>query len=174
MFDADVVVCALGFEAGAARAVHGIGGRPWTDVVTAALGVPALPALRTDGTLGDRAALNANFRDEYYGMVPAVDDDGDGPPLVTSGLIDPGRCHWGERPVRFARRRFAAPGSTSTRSAADAAWATRQARAEGARRQPDRVLEAVADPDGGWLPGVPVITVHPATPAPTCGRSPPC
>ena len=69
--------------------------------MTERLGIPELDALATDGTLGARADLNANFRDEYYALVPAVDDDADGPPLVTSGLIDPGVCHWGARTVRF-------------------------------------------------------------------------
>ena len=83
----------------------------WTRVVTDRLGVPALDprAWQPHGTLGDRAELNANFRDEYYALVPAVGDDATGPPLVTSGLIDPGRCLWGQRPVRFAKRVVRAP-----------------------------------------------------------------
>src|SRR5699024_5577851 len=119
-----VVVCALGFERctdppGTDRHGNTSADRPavgrWTDVVTAALGIPDLPALRTDGILGDRAVAGANFRNEYYGLVPAVvdaaggDGGGDGAPLVTTGLIDPGRCRWGHQPARFARRRFEAP-----------------------------------------------------------------
>ena len=77
--------------------------------MTDRLGVPRLPALGTTGTLGDRVRLTANFRDQYYGLVPAVAEGGDGPALVTSGLVDPGRCHWGGRPVTFAKRRFHRP-----------------------------------------------------------------
>ena len=86
-------------------------------VVTDRLGIPHVDRRSLDaaGTLGDRAELNANFRDEYYALVPAVSDAADGPPLVTSGLIDPGRCRWGERPVTFAKQHVRAPrGSTST------------------------------------------------------------
>ena len=160
MFEADVVVCALGFETGETpRAEHG---RPWTDVVTAPLGVPALPVLRADGTLGDRATLNANFRDEYYGMAPAVNDDGVGAPLVTSGLIDPGRCLWGHRPVRFARQQFAAPRIDIDRLVPwMQAWAQRKLVPKVLVASQTRVVEAVADPDGGWLPGVPVTAVTP-------------
>ena len=53
--------------------------RPWSRVVADALGVPALPPLATSGTLGARGRLSANFRDQYYGLVPAVDDDAAGP-----------------------------------------------------------------------------------------------
>ena len=59
----------------------------WTRVVTDRLGIPGLERshLACAGTLGERAELNANFRDEYYALVPAVHEGGDGPPLVTSG-----------------------------------------------------------------------------------------
>jgi hypothetical protein len=64
--------------------------------------------------LGDLAPFAVDFRDQYYGLVGAVSDDADGPPLVTSGLIEPGRCLWGERPVRFAKQRYTAPRVAST------------------------------------------------------------
>ena len=98
---------------------------------------PPLPPLATAGTLGDRARLTANFRDEYYGLVPAVGDDGAGPPLVTSGLIDPGRCRWGGATVTFARRRSSARRRPRPAQPADAALGRRAARAQGAGRQPD-------------------------------------
>ena len=107
VFDAQVLVCAL-----VARDWRdaGAGDAQWTDVVTAsARRCRRCRTLAAAGTLGDRCRLTANFRDQYYGLVPAVVDDGAGPPLVTSGLIDPATCRWGERPVTFARRRFAAP-----------------------------------------------------------------
>ena len=167
-FDADVLTCALAFEFGRAGS-----GRPgsWAHVVTERTGVPPVPAqLRESGgsgvegagTLGDRAWLNANFRDEYYGMIPAVGDHDAGPPLVTSGLIDPGRSLWGQREVRFAKRRFAAP-----RIDLDAldpkmrAWADRRLVPKVLVANQTPVLEAVADPGGDWLPGVPVVGIYP-------------
>jgi hypothetical protein len=162
-----VLVCALGFRLGrhAADPVAAERAGPhatWSGVVTGVLGVPPLPALATDGTVGDRAQCSLNFRDEYYGLVPAVSDDGDGPPLVTSGLIDPGRCLWGDRPVRFAKREFAAPRvelaqlDTSMR-----AWARRKLVPKVLVANQTRIVEAVADPDGAWLPGVPVSSLVP-------------
>lgn len=160
-FDAQVHVCALGFRRPSSGATTQAS---FTRVVTDRLGVPSLDiaALRTQGTVDDRAELNANFRDEYYALVPAVSDDADGPPLVTSGLIDPGRCHWGARPVTFAKRTFAAPrvdlGKLTGRFPA---WAARKLVPKVLVANQTRVIEAVADPRGAWLPGVPVSTVTP-------------
>ena len=143
VFDAQVLVCALGFGSRGARADRGGRGdvgadATWSGVVTGVLGVPPLPALATDGTIGDRARCSLNFRDEYYGLIPAVSDDGDGPPLVTSGLIDPGRCHVGRTPGALRQTGvLGAPRRSRTARRADAGVGTAQARPEGARRQPD-------------------------------------
>jgi SAM-dependent methyltransferase len=167
MFEAQVLVCALGFRLGR-RSTDEVGTQrvdsqaTWSGVVTDELGVPPLPALATDGTIGDRARCSLNFRDEYYGLVPAVSDDGDGPPLVTCGLIDPGRCLWGERPVRFAKRAFSAPRVDLARlDTPMRAWARRKLVPKVLVANQTRIVEAVADPDGAWLPGVPVSSLVP-------------
>jgi SAM-dependent methyltransferase len=160
-FDASVNVCVLGFVRPATGATSPT---TWTRVVTDRLGVPALDLdeLRTVGTLGDRAELNVNFRDEYYALVPAVSDDADGPPLVTSGLIDPGRCLWGHQTVRFAKRSLDHPRvDLSKLTGRFPAWATRKLVPKVLVANQTRIIEAVADPDGAWLPGVPVTTVTP-------------
>jgi SAM-dependent methyltransferase len=166
-FAADVFVCALGFErtgqltAPAARPPQPAAS--WAHVVAEALGIPDVPVVAGAGTLGDRALLNANFRDEYYGMVPGVSDDADGPPLVTSGLIDPGVCHWGRRQVRFAKQRFDAPRVDIGRLDPHMqAWARRKLVPKVLVATQTSVIEAVVDPDGEWLPGVPVTAITPA------------
>ena len=119
--------------------------RPWTEIVTGRLGVPPLPTLSTSGTLGDRARLSANFRDQYYGLVPAVVEGGDGPALVTSGLVDPGRCAWGQRPVTFAKRRFARPTVDLARlSAPMRRWAETMLVPKVVVANQTRVIEAVS------------------------------
>lgn len=159
-FDASVVVCAVVLE----RRVgpRTTAPRPWTEVVTEALAVPAVGDLWTDGTLSDRVRITANFRDQYYALVGAVRDDGDGPPLISSGLIDPGECHWGMRTVRFARQRFDAP---RVDREALAPWMQRWADdllvPKVLIANQSRVIEAVADPGGRWLPAVPVLTARP-------------
>jgi hypothetical protein len=172
LFDADVVVCAMGLErhtddpsTGEPAGHEGADQRAaptWADLVTRTLELPHWVDLSRNGTIADRAGLNANFRDEYYGLVPAVSDDGDGPPLITSGLIDPGVCLWGSRPVRFAKRRFEAPRVDLGRlDDKMQRWAQRKLVPKVLVATQTRIVEAVADPGGRWLPGVPVTTVTP-------------
>jgi SAM-dependent methyltransferase len=188
VFDAQVLTCALAFEFGREQPASGHrttepdgarldgvrpdGARPdrpgrssWSRVVTSRSGVPDVPAQFFEqgaGTLGDRARLNANFRDEYYGMIPAVGDHAHGPKLVTSGLIDPGRLLWGERPITFAKRRFDRPridlaelGGKMPR------WARERSVPKVLIANQTKIIEAVADPDGSTLPGVPVVAAYP-------------
>lgn len=159
LFEAQVITCAVGLEFGTASAT-----RPWSHVVTGPSDVPELPAdVATSGRLGDRATLNANFRDEYYGLVPAVGDHDEGPRLITSGLIDPGRSLWGRRPITFARQRWERP--RVDRSLLDPKmqeWARRRLVPKVLVANQTRIVEAVCDGRGDWLPAVPVIAVYPA------------
>lgn len=161
LFDAAVNVCALGFRLPAAQPPDPHG---WTGVVTNVLGIPPLDdsMIETDGTIADRAELNANFRDEYYALVPAVSDDADGPKFVTSGLIDPGRSSWGTRWVKFAKQTFKHPRvDLSKLEGRFPAWAERKLVPKVLVANQTQLVEAVADVDGDWLPGVPVTTVTP-------------
>jgi hypothetical protein len=139
--------------------------REWSDVVTDRLGVPRLPTLDATGALGDRVRLTANFRDQYYGLVPAVCEDGAGPALITSGLVDPGQCHWGRRPVTFAKRRFDRPAvDLGLLTAPMRRWADGMLVPKVVVANQTRVIEAVADTGGWWIPGVPLITARPTVP----------
>ena len=144
----------------------------WAPLVADALGAPAL-APRTRGTLAELATATADFRDEYYGLIPfvvdrLVADEARFPRLVLTGHVDPAWAWWGVRPVRFGKRAWAAPRvDLAALEAAGglAAWAR-------ARRVPKvlvatqtRVLEAVADPDGAWLTTTPTLSVFPRDPA---------
>ncbi len=171
LFDAAVNVVALGFRRPSSGPTEPFA---WTKVVTTTLGIPAIdPArIRTDGTLADRSELNLNFRDEYYALVGAVSDDADGPVFITSGLIDPGRSMWGERPVKFAKQTFHRP--RVDRSKLDgrfADWADAKLVPKVLVANQTSLVEAVADVEGTWLPGVPVTSVTPRTDDPTPTRT---
>ena len=142
------------------------GAASWSPLVADVLGVPD-PAIGPGGPrLGMLAAATADFRDQYYGLVGHVGDDVEGPPLVTAGLIDPGRCSWGRRPVRFAGRRYGAPRvDVAGLSAPLRAWAARRLVPKLLLATQTSVLEACADERGELLPGVPVISVVPHDPA---------
>jgi SAM-dependent methyltransferase len=121
---------------------------------------PMLPVPEPGGAvLGEIAGFTADFRDQYYGLIGAVGDDVDGPPLITSGLIDPGVCRWGERPVRFAKHSFAAPRVDLARlSPKLQRWAAQRLVPKILIANQTKLIEAVIDHDGAWLPSVPVIT----------------
>jgi SAM-dependent methyltransferase len=175
-FDAAVRVCAIGRELTEATPNLSVPHPPkttainsWGHLIAQARGVPQLPLMTTAGELGDRADLNANFRDQYYGLVPAVRDsesgqDQDRPPLITTGLIDPGICHWGSRPARFAKQTLRAPRVDLTAlTPTMQAWAHRKLVPKVLVATQTRIIEAVADPKGEWLPGVPITSVVPTT-----------
>jgi SAM-dependent methyltransferase len=162
VFEAQVHTCAIALEFGSVSAgEHG----SWAHVVTSRSGIPELPqelAAASVGTLGGRALLNANFRDEYYGMIPAVGDHSEGPRLITSGLIDPGRSLWGDRAVKFAKAHFERPRlDLSKLDSKMHRWADKRLVPKVLVANQTRVIEAVCDPTGEWLPAVPVVGIYP-------------
>lgn len=175
VFDAQVYVCVVAFEFGSPESP---GRRSnWSHVVTTRTAVPPVPdRLRCAGRLGDRARLNANFRDEYYGLVPAVGDHECGPPLVTSGHVDPGRSWWGQRPIRFAKQRYERPRVDLERlDHRMRRWARVRLVPKVLVANQTRIVEAVCDAGGEWLPAVPVLGVYPTGAHwddPTCGEVP--
>jgi SAM-dependent methyltransferase len=173
MFDANVRVWAgvweVGGVPGMVRRAYGpsfdeLAPMPMPDHWSALL-TGSTPLEHRGAVLGDVASFSVDFRDHYYGLVDAVSDSAEGPPLVTSGLIDPGRCWWGERPVRFTRQRFAAPRVALDRlSPVMRQWAHRRLVPKILVANQTRVIEAVHDVRGEWLPGVPVITCVTSSP----------
>ncbi len=167
MFDANVRVWAGVWEVGGAqgrvRRAYGptFEARPaiampsqWTGLIADTI------ELVNDGpVLGDIAAFTADFRDQYYGLVGAVSDSAAGPPLVTSGLIEPNECWWGRRSVRFAKQKYAAPRvDVSVLSPVLQRWAAQRLVPKILIANQTRRIEAVIDRRGEWLPSVPVIT----------------
>jgi hypothetical protein len=125
--------------------------------------------------VGERAAVYAGFRDQYYGLAGVTVERGDLPatapvaPLVTSGLVDWMGCAWGTRPVRYARRRWLAPVIDLDRLAeappVARRWVARSQAPKLVVASQTRVLEAAVDPDGAWVPSVPALAVVPHDPA---------
>ncbi|GAA3810403.1 HsdM family class I SAM-dependent methyltransferase [Nocardioides panacisoli] len=158
-------------------ATGGPGPDDWGRLAAPYFGIPPVDLRRVGSSLsrlGELATCTADFRDQYYGLVPFVgenDDtkDGEGTPLVTSGLIEPGACEWGRRRTRFAGQEYAAPVvDVAALAAADprlAAWARSRLVPKILVAGQGRVIEAVADEQGAWLPSVPVVSVLPHDPA---------
>ncbi len=128
--------------------------RTWSGLLTG-----SSAAAHNGPTLGTISTFTVDFRDQYYGLVGAVGDDEAGPPLITSGLIEPGRCLWGVRAVRFAKQHFDAPRVAVERlSPALQKWAAARLVPKILIANQTKVIEAVRDVYGEWLPSVPVIT----------------
>lgn len=163
-FEAKVQVCAPVLRrrpAGASATSN-----DWVAALADASGIPDVGIGGSD-RLGHLATVHAGFRDEYYGLVPAVEEGGsttDRPRLVTAGGIDP--CHLLGRGERFAGRRWVSPVVDTGRLTGRAArWAQVQDGAKVLVATQTRVLEAVADPAGALLGSVPVLCVRPRDPA---------
>ncbi len=152
--------------------------RSWSALALAAHDVP-VPDLVASGSLGDLAVASSGFRDEYYGLAGHVVEAGDRSldedvrPLVTSGLIEPGRCRWGEHPVRFAKRRFERPvvdvaalqrsvaANPVNPGARAAGWVASTLGPKVVVATQTRVGEAAVDHIGLWVPSTPTIVVRP-------------
>ncbi len=133
---------------------------PWLRALHRASGVPAVTIDGTTETMGDRAVVVAGFRDEYYGLVDAVTEGGDGPRLVTSGAIDPFRLR--PVPVRFAKQRWDHPSiDVSLATGRAARWVDAQRGPKLVVASQTRVLEAIVDVDGSLVGGVPALVVRP-------------
>lgn len=118
--------------------------------------------VRSGPIVGDLATATAGFRDEFYGLAEAAAEGGAGQPLITSGLIDPGRLAWGERPARIGGRRFSQPtvDGASLRGPL-AVWVAARAVPKVLVATQTRVIEAAADPTGRAIPLTPVLSVEP-------------
>lgn len=179
VFDADVDTCAVLVRSGSrprrtVRRWEGPDARPAgsTTVDGAAPtwahlrpGAPAPRPAPGAGTVGDLAEARAGFRDEFYAIAAATTEGG-AQAVVTSGLVDPGRVRWGERPARIGGRRFERPGvDPHDLDGRVAAWVRARLAPKVLVATQTRVLEAAADPWGRFVPLTPVLSVHPHDPA---------
>lgn len=142
----------------------------WSPLIADLLGVPDLGP-RVGSVLDAWCSATAGFRDQYYGLAGCVEEasaspSGDRCRLVTSGSIDPGRCTWGRRRVKFASESWRNPVVALERlDERLQAWAAAVLVPKVVIATQTKVLEAAVDEDGSWYPSVPVIAVIPNDPA---------
>jgi predicted RNA methylase len=177
LFDASVRVCAPILEKGRAAAtcrVRRWTGRAFAEAMPATVDGPTwgaalthdVPSVALDSArrLGDLASATAGFREQFYGLAPYVVDepDGDLPKLVTCGVIDANRCHWGARPLRFAGSRWTHPRVRVDRIERPTLrrWVQERLVPKVVVATQTKVVEAAVDTDGSWVPSTPVIAVH--------------
>jgi hypothetical protein len=141
----------------------------WSALHATALGVPQVVRRAAPRCVGEVASATAGFRDQYYGLVGRIHDepaaDGRWARLATTAMIDPGRCRWGAVAVRFGRRSWTSPhvdlDAVATADASVLAWVERLLVPKVMVATQTRVIEAVADPLGRYVPSTPLIAVVP-------------
>ncbi len=150
----------------------------WSELVASTQGIPIVtfPFISTNAPrLSDIAVCTADFRDQYYGLIPYVGESvAESPepgfaPLISVGLIDLGVQKWGEKPVKFGGGVFARPVVDMVRLTHGnpklGAWANSRLVPKILVATQTKIVEAVADECGEWLPSVPVLSVLPHDPA---------
>lgn len=123
-------------------------------------------------TLRELAEATADFRDQYYGLIPYVHESADAPVdsprLLTTGLVDPALSLWGVFPTRFGKVPWKAPIVDRESAMADLVigdWVASRLIPKVIVASQTNVIEALADPQGIYLPSVPLVTVFPNDPA---------
>ena len=167
VFAASVLTCAVGLcrgqPQGAVSRILGdlaLAPRPlptdsWSPLLADAFGVPSV-TVTCDRRIGEVAQVTADFRDEYYEVASLVQEGGEGAPVITSGLIEPGHTRWGERATTIARRRFTHP-TVPVAALSDRLRSRLVPKVLIATQT--KVIEAAVDDEGAWVPAVPVISV---------------
>ncbi len=140
----------------------------WSYLAAKGTGVPE-GELEGEGVLGEWCEVSADFRQQYYGLIPFMVDDPSGeldderhPPLVTTGLVDPAVCSWGRRATRHHRCAWEAPRIDIDRLEAESdlgPWAIARLVPKVVVATQTRVVEAAVDVGGRWLPSTPLISV---------------
>ncbi len=140
----------------------------WAPLISEGFGIPPVE-LEGEGTMADFLAATADFRDQYYGLVPFVEEaEGRRPDgkqwaaLVTTGLIDPLTSLWGERATKFNKCNFDAPVVDLQRLRHESNlgdWADKRLVPKLLLATQTKVIEVVVDDRGVLLPSVPVISV---------------
>lgn len=134
----------------------------WSELMT-----EAIDAEISSSVLGDLCSITADFRDQYYGLIPFVlEDDGvvGRPRLLTTGLVDPAHIRWGSTHTRFGKQRWESPVVDLEALHADGSlskWVADRLVPKIMVASQTKVIEAAADTSGRYLPSVPLLTLIP-------------
>lgn len=179
--DASVRVCAVVFERGAPRGVRRAfgprfeslrgaaphpkqGDESWAPLLAEGFGAPRVELGGRSGSIADIATATADFRDQYYGLRGAVEEDGRGPRLATTRHIDLGACAWGACDVRILGERYSRPTVDRARIVGRKGmdgWLESRLVPKVLVATQTKVIEAFVDELGQYAPLVPLISVYP-------------
>lgn len=147
---------------------------PWSPLLSDAIGVPARAASSAAGdgvaVIGSIARATADFRDQFYGLRGALRDLAEPPSgvvarfprLISTRHVDLARESWGAVDARILGARYRNPrvdlaALAEVRGMIE--WAEARLTPKVLVATQTKVVEAVVDAEGAWLPLVPLITV---------------
>ncbi|MCH2147842.1 MAG: N-6 DNA methylase [Phycisphaerales bacterium] len=148
---------------------HLIEEETWSPLVSDLVGIPRV-SVTTARTVGDLAETTADFRDQYYGLRGCVSDALHHTPkqghvrLITTGLVDPAACRWGQKSTKYDGRKWNRPvvDLDQVRSTTDLGpWTAQRLVPKLLLATQTKVLEVCVDPHGAFLPLTPLVTVQP-------------
>ncbi|MGA1225253.1 MAG: HsdM family class I SAM-dependent methyltransferase [Phycisphaerales bacterium] len=141
-----------------------VGDESWAPLLAEGFGAPRVAGSRSTRSIGAFARATADFRDQYYGLRGAIEEDGTGPRLATTRHIDLASCTWGACEVRALGVRYARPtidpSQLHGRKGMDG-WLEARLVPKVLVSTQTKVLEAFVDARGEYAPLVPLITVTP-------------
>jgi tRNA1(Val) A37 N6-methylase TrmN6 len=137
----------------------------WLPFATPFSGRACPPCPFPHQTLGAHFEVNASMiAADAYDLLPHLIDDPDapGPKLVTTGLIDPNICHWGQRPCRYLKKDYQHPrldlSKPLTRSLAKRVATARRPKILVAGLA--KKIEAFLDPAGQYIGAVSTFSIY--------------
>ena len=139
----------------------------WGELVADLVGLPDVKIV-SSGTVEHKALVTSGFRQHFYGLVPGVSEQKEETvvnPLITTAMVDPFHCLWGEKVVQFDGRKWERPVVDLEKVAefdrAVGEWMRVRQNPKLFISTQTRVIEVVVDEKGDWIPLTPLLIVQP-------------
>ena len=139
----------------------------WSALWAASHRIPWVELDASLPTLGSVAIASAGFRDEYYGVISALEDthgqavSPEQVKVISTRLVDPNVCLWGRSAARLGKRDWRTPvvNLDHINDPKVQRWIARQRQPKTVVATQTKVVEAVADPCGEYVALTPLISV---------------
>ena len=140
----------------------------WGGLIADLIGLPNTE-FTGSGKVENKASTTAGFRQHFYGLVPAVSEQQEEEevkhPLITTAMVDPFSCLWGQKSVQFDGKKWERPvvdlKLVAEFDKAVGKWMQKRQRPKLLISTQTKVIEVVVDEKGDWVPLTPLIIVEP-------------
>ena len=139
----------------------------WGGLIADLMGLPSTE-FTGSGQVEHKATTTAGFRQHFYGLVPGVSEQKEEEikhPLITTAMVDPFNCLWGQKSVQFDGKKWERPvvdlNLVAEFDKAVGEWMRKRQRPKLLISTQTKVIEVVVDEKGDWVPLTPLIIVEP-------------